>query len=560
MFVSLRHFQFIYTLITTDVLVLGSGSAGLFFALEVAKHSKLRVLVVTKKERSESNTNYAQGGIANVMAPLDSAEAHFQDTIIAGAGLCHKDAVRVLVNEGPKRIKELIALGADFTKNKKGGLHLGMEGGHSTHRIIHAKDLTGKEVERALLDAVTRQSQITVLEDHYAIELLTEHHLQEPTKGKKGKATCYGAYVLREASGKVETVIAKRAVLLATGGAGQIYLHTTNPLIATGDGVAMAYRAGALIANMEFIQFHPTTLYSEGARSFLISEAVRGAGGTLKNLSGERFMVDYDPERMELAPRDIVARAIDAELKKRGETHVLLDISHLGVAAKKEFPNIYAKCKEQGIDITKQAIPVVPAAHYSCGGVVTDLNGRTNIKSLYACGEVAMTGVHGANRLASNSLLESLVFAERSASDLVKHLSASFKEKKPRIRPWDDSGTENAEEWVVIEHDRREIQQLMWDYVGIVRSTYRLKRAERRLRLIRKEIKTYYERTKVTFDLLELRNIAETALLVVRSALKRHESRGLHYMLDYPQTDKRLADVDTVIQRALTKNTKSTKE
>jgi L-aspartate oxidase len=536
--------------IETDILVLGSGSAGLFFALQCAKNSKLKILIVTKKERSESNTNYAQGGIASVMSAHDSYEAHVRDTLIAGAGLCHEDAVRILVEEGPERIRDLMKIGAKFTRDKSGKLHLGKEGGHSTHRIVHTRDLTGKEIERSLLSAVAKSSNITLLEDHYAIELLTDHQRMDG-KRKPKKISCYGAYILNEKTGKVEIIHAKKAVMLATGGAGQVYLHTTNPEIATGDGIAMGFRAGAKIANLEFIQFHPTTLYAEAARSFLISEAVRGAGGILLNQAGKRFMSEYDPIRMELAPRDIVARAIDAELKRSGDQYVLLDISHLpGSHIKKEFPNIYEKCKKFGVDITKEPIPVVPAAHYSCGGVITDLSGRTNIKNLYACGEVSMTGVHGANRLASNSLLESLVFSFRAAKDLMASLeSKTKKDEKIKLIEWDESGTENAEEWVVIEHDKREVQQLMWDYVGIVRSTYRLKRSERRLKLIAEEIEAYYRKTKVTVPLLELRNIAQTALLIVRSALARKESRGLHYMTDYPNPDPKLAKVDTILQK-----------
>ncbi len=537
----------------TDILVLGSGSAGLFFALQIAKRSKLKILIITKKERSESNTNYAQGGIASVMNEFDSYEAHIRDTLIAGAGLCHEDAVRILVEEGPLRIQDLIELGAQFTRDKSGNLHLGKEGGHSAHRIIHTRDLTGKEIERSLLDAVAANPNITLLEDHYAVELLTDHQRTDKKRKKKDPISCYGAYILREDTGKVEIVRAKKAVLLATGGAGQVYIHTTNPLIATGDGVAMGYRAGAVVANMEFIQFHPTTLYTEGAHSFLISEAVRGAGAILRNLAGERFMMNYDPARLELAPRDIVARAIDAELKRRGDQYVQLDLSHLPADhIKKEFPNIYEKCKQFGIDITKDPIPVVPAAHYSCGGVMTDLNGRTNIKNLYACGEVTMTGVHGANRLASNSLLESLVFSFRAANDLIDSLKKdSKKDEKVKLVEWDESGTENAEEWVVVEHDKREVQQLMWDYVGIVRSTYRLKRSERRLKLIAEEIEAYYRKTKVTVPLLELRNIALVALLIVRSALKRKESRGLHYMTDYPQAKPKLAKLDTELHKKM---------
>jgi len=484
----------------------------------------------------------------------DSYASHIQDTFIAGAGLCHPDAVSVLVHEGPDRIQELIDLGARFTKERSGRLSLGREGGHSANRIVHAKDLTGREIERTLLSAVASSPNITVLEDHFAIELLTDHQRTD-IKGKRPKqTTCYGAYVLHEPSGKVSIIRARYAVMLATGGVGQVYLHTTNPRIATGDGVAMAYRAGATIGNMEFIQFHPTSLYPEAARSFLISEAVRGAGGILKNTSGERFMEEYDPERMELAPRDVVARAIDAELKKRADDYVLLDVSHLPAnRIRKEFPNIYARCKSIGIDITRDPIPVVPASHYSCCGVVTNLQGKTNIDRLYACGEVTMTGVHGANRLASNSLLESLVFAKRAASDLLQRIKSEHGKGAPPVAlaPWDESGTENLEEWIVIEHDWREVQQLMWDYVGIVRSNYRLRRAERRLKLIRSEIEEYHKRTKVTVPLLELRNLAEVALLIVQSALKRKESRGLHYTTDYPAADDHYWRHDTLIRKRI---------
>jgi L-aspartate oxidase len=516
----------------------------------------MRVLIVTKKERSESNTNYAQGGIASVASDEDTLESHFRDTITVGAGLCHEDAVRVLVTEGPQRVQDLIDLGARFTRTRAGKLHLGREGGHSANRIVHAKDFTGRELERALLQAVQKHPQITILVNHYAVELLTDHqrklgsvHKKDGKNAKDRRLSCYGAYILEESTGKVTLCRANAATMLATGGAGQVYLHTTNPLIATGDGVAMAYRAGAKIGNMEFIQFHPTTLYVPEAHSFLISEAVRGAGGILINRSGERFMKRYDPKQMELAPRDVVARAIDSELKRRGDSYVYLDVSHLPARSiRHEFPSIYKRCKEHGIDITKQPIPVVPAAHYSCGGIVASLDGTTNIDRLYASGEASMTGVHGANRLGSNSLLESLVWSHRAATHLIKRM-----EGKPTKRPsvplmeWDESGTENAEEWIYISHDLREVQELMWDYAGIVRSNYRLERAERRLKLIRKEIEEYYRRTKVTMPLLELRNTAEVALLIVRSALRRKESRGLHYTTDYPKIDDLHWEHDTII-------------
>ncbi|HYM34950.1 MAG TPA: L-aspartate oxidase [Steroidobacteraceae bacterium] len=533
----------------TDVLILGSGSAGTFFALQLAERSDLHITIVTKKERSESNTNYAQGGIASVMNEHDSFESHIRDTLVAGAGLCNEEAVKTLVYEGPERIRDLIEIGARFTRSRTGDLDLGKEGGHSIHRIVHAKDLTGKEVERSLLAAIAKKKNITLLEDHYAVELLTDHSRIDKQTGGDDSISCYGAYVLAEASGTVEILYARKAVMLATGGCGHIYLHTTNPSIATGDGVAMAYRAGASIANMEFIQFHPTALFnnSEG-KAFLISEAVRGAGGILRNKKGERFMKHYDKQRMELEPRDIVARAIDSELKKHGDDFVLLDLSHLPAKKiKDEFPNIYAHCKKTGLDITKKPIPVVPAAHFGCGGVMTNLNGRTNINRLYACGEVSMTGVHGANRLASNSLLASLVFSKRAADDLLASLRTEKRTENVKLKEWDDSGTENAEEWVVIEHDKREVQQLMWDYVGIVRSTYRLERAKRRVDLIVREIEQYYRKTKVTVPLLELRNMAMTAQLVIRSALARKESRGLHYTTDYPKANPKLAKKNTVL-------------
>ncbi|HZK77212.1 MAG TPA: L-aspartate oxidase, partial [Candidatus Kapabacteria bacterium] len=502
-----------------------------------------------------------------VVNDSDSLEAHVHDTLIAGAGLCHEDAVRVLVKEGPERIRDLIALGAKFSKTRSGELHLGREGGHSANRVVHARDFTGRELERALLQAVQEHPNIAILENHFAVELLTDHQRKNspsyaakrnrrgqasPTMrggGSPSQLTCFGAYILNEATGQVEICRARSAVMLATGGAGQVYLHTTNPQIATADGVAMAFRAGAKIGNMEFIQFHPTTLYAPEANSFLISEAMRGAGGILLNLAGERFMKRYDPVRMELAPRDIVARAIDAELKRRGDNYVHLDVSHLDAKSiRHEFPSIYKRCKELGIDITKQPIPVVPAAHYSCGGVVASLDGTTNIDRLYAAGEASMTGVHGANRLASNSLLESLVWARRAAMHLANRAQAKkSKHEKIALKEWDESGTENAEEWIYIAHDRREVQELMWDYAGIVRSNYRLERAHRRLLLIRREIEEYYRRTRVTMPLLELRNIAEVALLIVRSALRRKESRGLHYTTDYPKTDDRHWKHDTIL-------------
>lgn len=513
-----------------DFLVLGSGIAGLSYALKVAEHGT--VGIITKKERAESNTNYAQGGVAAVMSQLDSFDLHINDTLTTGGGLCHRDAVEILVKDAPNRMRELIAFGVEFTRKESGELDLGREGGHSKNRIVHAHDLTGREIERALVAAVSAHPNIHVFENHVAIELLTEHHATDQRSSEGKEIHCWGAYALDLAQEMVETFVAK-VVLLATGGCGQVYLHTTNPYIATGDGIAMAYRAGAMIANMEFIQFHPTTLYNSGSPCFLISEAVRGHGGVLKTRDGEEFMQRYD-ERKSLAPRDIVAQAIDNELKRRGEDYVWLDLRHLDADdVIKHFPHIYSTCLEKyKLDITTEPIPVVPAAHYSCGGVITDIEGRTSIHGLYASGEVSMTGVHGANRLASNSLLEGLVFSDRAAKHSTEFLR-SFAGEIPRIKDWDYSGTLNSEEWVLISHNRKEIQHVMWDYVGIVRSNLRLERAMRRIELIRNEVETFYKKTKVSEGLIELRNLAQVAALIIRCAMKRHESRGLHVTTDY---------------------------
>lgn len=512
-----------------DFLVIGTGIAGLSYAVKASHYGT--VAVVTKKEKAESNTNYAQGGVAAVMSQVDSLEMHVRDTLSTGVGLCHEDAVRIMVHEGPDRLRDLIAIGAKFTY-KDGLLDLGREGGHSTNRIVHAHDLTGREIERALLAAVAASPNIQMFEDHVALELITEHHLVPHHPGDPRQIHCWGAYVLDSHGGRVDTFLAP-VVLLATGGLGHIYLHTTNPGIATGDGVAMAFRAGAKIGNMEFIQFHPTTLFNSGSPSFLISEAVRGFGAILRARTGEEFMLTYDA-RKELAPRDIVAYAIDTELKRRGDEFVLLDLRHLQPDAVREhFPHIYSTCLTKfKIDITTEPIPVVPAAHYSCGGVVTDVDGRTSVQGLYAAGEVCMTGVHGANRLASNSLLEALVFSDRAL-----RASTASREAAPRVvpevGPWDDSGTLNSEEWILISHNRREIQQIMWDYVGIVRSDLRLGRALRRLELIQKEVEDFYKRTTVSEGLIELRNLAQCAMLVIKCAMQRKESRGLHVTTDY---------------------------
>ncbi|MCC5925238.1 MAG: L-aspartate oxidase [Bacteroidetes bacterium] len=524
-----------------DFLVVGSGSAGLTYALRVAEHGT--VGIITKKDRAESNTNYAQGGIATVLDSSDSFESHIQDTLVAGAGLCKTDAVEIIVKEGPDVVHDLIAKGASFTRSEK-GLDLGREGGHSANRIVHAADMTGREIERVLLKQVAQHPQITVLEHHFAMELLTEHHLGKLVTRYDNDTHCYGVYALNVLEDRVEKIYAK-TTLLATGGAGRVYLHTTNPDIATGDGIAMAYRAKARVANMEFIQFHPTSLAIKEADSFLISEAVRGHGAYLRNSDGERFMHLYD-ERLELAPRDIVARAIDDQLKKRGDTHVYLDITHIPKTdIIKHFPNIYNECLKHGIDLATNWAPVVPAAHYICGGVVTDFYGRTSIHGLFAAGEVSCTGVHGANRLASNSLLEALVFAKRAALKAVEYTQKVALEHK-KFPDWDDSGTINTDEWVLVSHNLLELQQLMADYVGIVRSDLRLERAFRRTKLLYEEVESFYSRNKVSVPLCQLRNIICTAYLIIRCAMKRKESRGLHYTTDYPQTDPNQAK-DTVV-------------
>ncbi len=515
-----------------DFLVLGSGIAGLSFALRAAESAT--VAIVTKAAAHESNTQYAQGGIAAVIDPTDSFESHINDTLIAGAGLCEKDAVEVVVREGPDRLRELIKLGAEFSK-ESGKLHLVREGGHSANRIVHAADATGREIERALLEAVQSNPKIQLLEHHFALELITEHHLGQHVSRLRDDMHCFGAYILDESNAEVICFLAK-ATILATGGSGRVYLHTTNPGVATGDGIAMAYRAQARIENMEFVQFHPTALYYPEADSFLISEAVRGDGGLLVNQAGHRFMPDYD-SRAELAPRDIVARAIDDQLKKSGDPYVYLDISHVdSVKVLSHFPTIHQQCLKFGLDITTDPIPVVPAAHYQCGGVQTDLVGRTSINGLFACGEVACTGLHGANRLASNSLLEGLVFAERASKAASEYILNSH--WNDDIPEWDDSGTVAPNEWVLVSHNRDELRRVMWNYVGIVRSGLRLDRARRRTRLLYEETEDFYRRSRVSRGLCELRNMIAVAYLIIKSAGMRRESRGLHYMLDYPDTSE----------------------
>lgn len=521
-----------------DFLVIGSGIAGLTFALKAAEYGT--VAIVTKKEIMEANTAYAQGGIAGVLTEDDSFEKHISDTLEAGAGLCNREAVELVVREGPDRIRELIDYGAKFTQ-KNGKLDLGREGGHSENRIVHAADATGLEIETVMVNQVRNHPNIRIFEHHFAMELLTEHHLGVKVKTLE-KIHCFGAYVLDAVTEEVIKMLAKVTVL-ASGGAGEVYQHTTNPSVATGDGIAMAYRAKARIENMEFVQFHPTSLAISEAGSFLISEAVRGFGGILRNASGEAFMEKYD-ERKELAPRDIVARAIDDQLKKRGEDHVFLDVTHLDAnAIKKEFPTIYETCLKYGIDITTQQIPVVPATHYTCGGIATDLEGQTSIEQLFACGETACTGLHGANRLASNSLLESLVFADRAVKKAVELISdLDFNTDIPE---WDESGTANTEEWVLVSHNRQELKQVMWNYVGIVRSDHRLERALRRTELLFKETEDFYHRTKVSVPLCELRNLVCVGYLIVRSAMMRKESRGLHFNTDYPNVSEQV--VSTII-------------
>ena len=518
---------------TYDYLVIGSGLAGLWFALHVAKHG--RVAVVTKKACTESNTFYAQGGIAGVWDADDSFDSHIDDTLSAGAGLCDEEAVRAVVTEGPEEIRALIELGARFT-SVSGRLHLGREGGHSRARIVHAKDTTGREVQQTLVEAVRAHEQIDLFEQHYAVDLITEHHLGQYVTRLRPDINCFGAYVFDACKEEVVTFLAK-VTMLATGGSGAVYRHTTNPPIATGDGVAMAYRAKARIANMEFVQFHPTALYRSGVGtqpSFLISEAVRGHGAVLRNGSGSRFMEQYDP-RAELAPRDIVARAIDDQLKQRGEDFVLLDMSHMDpVETESAFPNIVATCRSFGIDPATEPVPVVPSAHYACGGVKTDLTACTSIQGLMASGEVASTGLHGANRLASNSLLEALVFSKRAAQ-FAPDMAAS-RDWMQSVPDWDASGTERPHEWVLISHNRDELQRVMWNYVGIVRSSLRLSRARRRVRLLFEEVEDFYARTQISAPLCELRNIVAVGYLIIRSAQMRRESRGLHYTLDYSES------------------------
>ena len=527
--------------IKSDYLVIGSGIAGLTFALEVAEFGE--VSLITKDKLCNTNTTLAQGGVAAVILDEDQPEDHAKDTYIAGAGMCHRDAVDVMVKEASQRIKDLVDRGVKFDQKNDGSYDLAREGGHSCARILHVADQTGKSIQETLVDRVKEHPNITIYEDHMAVELITDHHVLSNLQSAFN--ICFGAYVLDEKSGEVNIFHADYT-LLSTGGASRVYLHTTNPQIATGDGIAMAYRAGVRIANMEFVQFHPTALYEPGAEPFLITEACRGFGGILRNSDGERFMEKYDEKRMELAPRDIVARAIDEECKTRGENCAYLDMTHLPenrVLA--HFPNIASYCKENlKIDITKEWIPVVPAAHYVCGGVMTNLNGQTSMHNLFAAGETAHTGIHGANRLASNSLLEGLVFAHRAAKRVIEKKRNTL--NNVTIPEWDDTDVTNEQEWTLIRNNRSELQTIMWDYVGIVRSKAQLNRAITRMTTLYEEIEEYYKRTRVSLPLLELRNLSAVAYLIVRSALRRNESRGLHYMSDYPAKDDKYLK-DTII-------------
>jgi L-aspartate oxidase len=539
--------------VNTDILVIGSGIAGLMYAIKVAEAGT--VALVTKKEAMDSSTNLAQGGIASVFGSDDSFRLHIDDTLASGDGLCNRDVVEHVVKDGPDCIYELMEMGVRFNlqqqKTAEGDrdFDLGREGGHCQNRIVHAKDMTGQAVERVLLDHARNHPDITLFENHMAIDLITQS-----TRMKRGMVTtthedyCCGAYVL-ERKTKIVKTFAANITLLATGGAGKVYLYTSNPDIATGDGVAMAYRAGASVANMEFVHFHPTCLYHPAAKNFLISEAVRGEGGVLMDAAGRPFMAAYDPQK-DLACRDVVARAIDTELKKSGADSVFLDISHKKADfIKDRFPNIYSKCHELGIDMTKAPIPVVPAAHYMCGGVVTDFHGRTDIRNLYAVGETGCTGLHGANRLASNSLLEALVYADAAAQHTISALQADNLKPKVKAPAWDDTGTTDSDEMIIVAHNWDEIRRLMWNYVGIVRSDKRLARAQRRIDIILSEIQEYYWNFKVAPDLIELRNIAVVAELIIKCALHRKESRGLHYTLEYPHRDDRRWLKDTILRR-----------
>jgi len=510
---------------SADFLVLGSGIAGLSFALRAAEFGD--VLVVTKRSMSESATGWAQGGVAAVLDPADSFEEHAKDTHVAGAGLCRDEAVELCVRQGPEVLRWLMDLGAAFTAMESGQLDLGREGGHSARRVAHAGDVTGAEIQRALVAAVESHPRIRVLEWHMGVDLIVENKRGKPER-------CVGAYVLDERTGRVDKLLA-HATILATGGAGKVYLYTSNPDVATGDGVAMAYRAGAEISNMEFFQFHPTVLFEPRAKSFLISEVLRGEGAVLRLPDGDAFMKRHHA-LTDLAPRDVVARAIDFEMKRTGSEHVLLDITHKSRQFLEDrFPNIFARCAQYGIDMSREPIPVVPAAHYSCGGVSSDLFGRSSVPGLFAIGETACTGLHGANRLASNSLLEGLVFAKQAALELETQIAELRKQPLPDAPDWQVGDAIPSDEAVIITQNWDEIRRLMWNYVGIVRSDNRLERAARRVALLEQEIREYYWKYLVTRDLLELRNIQTVAELVIRAAQVRKESRGLHFTVNHPE-------------------------
>lgn len=521
----------------TDFLVIGSGIAGLSYALKVAQFGK--VTIVTKKKIQKSNTALAQGGVAAVFSEMDSFDLHIKDTLSAGDGLCNQEVVKMVVENGPGRIVELAGQGARFNMDGQGQFDfaLGQEGGHSAKRIVFAQDLTGKEIEDTLVAKVESHENITILEDHIAVNLITfSTSVRNGLVVTQNENICCGAYVLDNQTGKIETFYSG-ITLLATGGASKVYLYTSNPDIATGDGIAMAYRAGASVADLEFVQFHPTCLFHPEAKNFLISEAVRGEGAFLIDETGRRFMEDYSPSK-ELACRDVVARAIDNELKKTGAESVFLDISHKDAHfIKNRFPNIYARCMEYGIDMTKEPIPVVPAAHYMCGGVATNLNGKTDIQRLYAVGETACTGLHGANRLASNSLLEALVYSHNAYETSLAEFKSIDNKITVSMDLWDETNAGDSDEAIVVSHNWDEIRRLMWNYVGIVRSDKRLQRAKRRIENIQQEINDYYWDFKVTSDLIELRNLATVAELIIQSALIRKESRGLHYNIEYPERD-----------------------
>ncbi len=526
-----------------DILIIGSGIAGLMYALKVS--SLGRIAIITKKNRMDTSTNYAQGGIASVMSNSDSFESHIDDTLRVGCGLCNENVVRQVVESGPRYINELISLGVDFSK-QRGIFELGREGGHTHKRVVHSADHTGRNIENALLTSLAQRENIDLFENHTAIDIITQHHIGRPLP--KNGPSCYGVYVYDNRADTVH-VFSSRLTMLATGGAGYIYQHTTNPDIATGDGVAMAYRCGAKITNLEFVQFHPTRLYAPNEDPFLISEAVRGEGGRLLSSDGCRFM-EGRHKMKELAPRDVVARAIDLILKQTGDDCVYLDISHKGKKfIGKRFPTIMEKCLSIGIDPAKEPIPVVPAAHYFCGGVKTDMQGRTSIKYLMAAGEVASTGMHGANRLASNSLLEAVAYADFAAEWTKGNIEHIRRRKMFSLPVWDESGVFDRREWVVVSHDLRNIRKLMWDYVGIVRSDDRLQKAIERIYLMRKQIKQFYKKNPIRPEVLLLRNIADVAIMLISSALKRKESRGLHYNINYPEIDDNTFKKESVIQR-----------